>query len=162
MDEPITADHAFQMAERIELKGQQFYILAANLIRASGARQTLSMLGDMEAQHASRFAAMRKRLGSQLAPGIDPDGETAAYLKALLAGKFFDDQIGPQDYLRGGESRQDILLTAIGMEKETIVFYEGVKQIVAAKEDREALEAIIGEEMGHISKLAGMLDPHIQ
>ena len=50
-----------------------------------------------------------------------------------------------------------MLLTAIGFEKETIVFYECVRRVVAGTRDAEALEAIIREEMGHISRLAGAL-----
>ena len=48
------------------------------------------------------------------------------------------------------------------MEKETIVFYEGLKQIVASKEDAQAVSVIITEEMRHISRLAGMLGPYVR
>jgi len=162
MDEPITADGALQIAEQIELKGQRFYTLAADMIADARARQPLLLLAGMEAEHAKSFAATRERLSTQPAADIDPNGETANYLRALLADRFFDPQVSPRDYLGGGESPQQILMTAIGMEKETIVFYEGLKQIVAAKEDAQAVSAIITEETRHISRLAGMLGPYVR
>jgi len=155
----IHADYLLQMAQRIEQNGRDFYVLAANAAAAAGARQVLLQLADMEADHIKTFTAMRLRLAGrpEPPPPIDPNGETAVYIRALLAGSFFDPQTRPGDYLRGKESRQDILLTAIGLEKETILFYEAVRPVLADREDEEAMENIIREERRHISRLAGLL-----
>ena len=154
---PITADYLFQMAERIEQNGRQFYLLAAEVVPRDAVREMLLQLAGMEADHEKTFSAMRGRLSRQpeAAPPIDPAAETVGYIRALLAGKFFDPQVSPAAYLKGNESYQEVLLTAIGIQKETIVFYEGVRQAVAGSPDAEALEAIIREEMEHITKLAG-------
>ncbi len=159
MDAPITADYVLAMAERIEHNGQQFYLMAAERLEDPGRRQLLLELADMEARHRETFSEMRQRLAAGAAgeTEIDPDGDTAAYLRTLLDGTFFDVEVTPADYLRGDESRQAILQTAIGLEKETVVFYEGVRRVLSGKQDEAALEAILREEMGHISALAGAL-----
>ena len=160
MSTPITADYVFQMAERIEQNGRQFYLLAAEAMPRAGAREMLLQLADMEAQHEKTFAAMRGRLAVEGEPAgpIDPAGETAGYLRALWAGRFFDPQATPADYLKGNESHQEVLLTAIGFEKETIVFYQALKGLLTDGEARETLEGIIREELSHLARLAASLD----
>ena len=153
MDTQINADYVLQMAERIEHNGADFYRMAAGYVRSTGTAQLLLQLAAAEAQHEQTFAAMRHRLaGQQGSPELDPKSDTWTYLKGLLGGKFFDVHTSPADLLRDKDSPQDILLTAIGLEKETVVFYEGVKSVVR-EEDRSVVEAVLREEMGHIAQL---------
>jgi rubrerythrin len=157
MDTPINADYVLQMAERIERNGADFYRMAAAHVRKAETAQLLLQLAGMEAQHEQTFAQMRHRLAAQQGSlELDPESETSRYLKGLLAGKFFDVRTGPADYLRDGDSPQKVLLTAIGLEKETIVFYEGVKRVVR-DEDKPVVETVLREEMGHLSQLLGVL-----
>ena len=67
-----------------------------------------------------------------------------------LRRRVFDAKARPAEKLTGQESLPDILRTAIGLEKDPIVFYLGIKRAVAGKKGRERVEAIITEEMGHI------------
>jgi len=163
VNESIDADYLLQMAERIEQNSRDFYALAA-ADASTSARQVLLQLAEIEAGHFDTFAAMRNRLPkrSEPTPPIDPHGETGAYIRALLAGTFFDPKTSPANYLRGNESRQEILLTAIGLEKETVLFYEAVKPFLAAEADEQVLEEVICEERRHISTLAGLLGPLIR
>jgi rubrerythrin len=149
----INADYLLQMAERIEHNGADFYRMAAAYVRNDRTAQMLLRLADMEAHHEQIFAKMRQELAAQPnSPELDPKSETATYLKELLAGKFFDIRTTPADLLRAKDSPQDILLTAIGLEKETIIFYEGVKCVVRPQ-DQPAVEAVLREEMGHVTQL---------
>jgi rubrerythrin len=158
MDATINADYLLRMAERVERNGADFYQMAATYVQETAAAQLLLQLAAMEARHEQIFAAMRSRLeDGQQNLELDPRSETAMYLKGLLAGKFFDIRTGPGDYLRGSDSVRDILLTAIGLEKETIAFYEGVKRVLRP-EDAPAVEAVLREEMRHVSQLAGALE----
>jgi rubrerythrin len=163
MGTPITADYLFQIAERIEWNGQQFYRLAAQTTRDANARQVFLWLAEKEVEHKKDFEILRQRLAerSDNVIAAEPDHETADYIRALLAGKFFDATVNPEEYFTGEDSRQDILLTAMGHEKETIVFYEAIKRIVTDEETRQTLDEIIREEMRHVSQLAGVLGPYL-
>jgi rubrerythrin len=135
----------------------QFYQMAAVQVHNAGAGQMMLQLAAMEANHERIFADMRKRLAGRQKPlEIDQGSDTANYLRGLLAGKFFDIRTTPAQVFQCSDSVREILLTAIGLEKETLVFYEGVRRVVA-EEDRPAVEAVLREEMKHISQLAGAL-----
>ena len=45
---------------------------------------------------------------------------------------------------------------AIGFEKETLLFYYGLRDSIYAA-DREYIDKVVDEEKGHIRRLAGML-----
>ncbi|MFA6133839.1 MAG: ferritin family protein [Phycisphaerae bacterium] len=158
MDMQINPAYVLEMAERIERNGVDFYQIAARYVSDARSAQLLLQLAAMEGRHEEIFAEMRRRLGGGPESGepLDPDSETALYLRGLLAGKFFDIRTTPADYLRPKDTASDILLTAIGLEKETLVFYEGVKQVVRPA-DRPVVERVLAEEMGHIAQLASVL-----
>ena len=61
------------------------------------------------------------------------------------------------DALLGTESIQDILKTAIGLEKDSIVFYTSMKEFVPKTAGPEKVDAIIKEEIGHIVELTNQL-----
>jgi rubrerythrin len=69
----------------------------------------------------------------------------------------FDVKTDPVEQLADKESARDVLRTAIGFEKDSIVFYTGLKECVSRKAGKDKVEAIIAEEMGHISAITRML-----
>jgi rubrerythrin len=75
------------------------------------------------------------------------------YLRAMADGHVFDARVAPADTLTGSESAEDILRMAIGQEKDSVVFYTGLKEMISQTGGRERIEAIIKEEMGHIGFL---------
>lgn len=156
MTEEITGDYVLQMAERIERNGADFYRLAAQ--RAPGAAiAMLHALGAQEAQHEKDFHEMRGRLALAKSPPIDMQGEASNFIRGLAEGKFFNATADPAAFFTGKESFRDILWRAIGLEKESIVFYEAIKAVLAGKKDLEVVDLIIHAELGHIEKLVEQL-----
>lgn len=154
----FNADDIFEMAERIEINGANFYRAAAKNATKENCKMLLE-LADMEDQHKKIFADMRAGLseserGTTL---FDPFEETAAYLKSIADGHIFDVKNDPAKKLTGNKSIKDILKTAIGMEKDSIVFYIGLKDVVPERLGKGKLDNIIKEEMGHITLLSGKL-----
>jgi rubrerythrin len=79
---------------------------------------------------------------------FDPQGEAALYLKALVDTRvFFQKEMDVS-------SMEKILKAAIEAEKDSIVFYLGMKNAVPQELGRERLEAIIKEEMSHVRLLS--------
>ena len=154
----FNADEIFEIAEQIERNGAKFYRKAA----AGAARKSapvLLKLAEMEDEHKKTFHEMRRRLGTkeQQPTTFDPEGQAAAYLRAMAEGKVFDVKADPSAKLTGKESVRDILETAIGLEKDSIVFYVGMKDLVPAGLGRDRIDEIIRQEMGHITTLSGEL-----
>ena len=152
MSIPFNADEVFEMADEIERNGAKFYRKAAGAAKDTGVKDELVKLAEMEDEHERTFAAMRKELSPQdmIPTAFDPDGEAALYLRAFADGHVFDPKADPSDKLTGGESPADIYSAALGLEKDSIVFYLGMREMVPARLGRDKLDGIIREEMSHI------------
>jgi len=151
----FNAFEIFEMAEQIERNGVKFYRKAAEGISDRDVRQTLLDIADMEAEHEETFASMRKQLSDEERElrVVDPENEVALYLQAMANGHVFDLKKDPGEQLTGTETVEDILKLAIDAEKDSIVFYLGLKDFVPVKAGKDKVEAIIKEEMGHIAVL---------
>lgn len=153
MSYDFNADDVFEMAEQIEKNGAVFYRQAAADVADPDAKSFLLDLAAMEDGHQQTFADMRKQLGQgeKASTVFDPDNEAAAYLKALADTRiFFEKEIDTH-------SMDAILKAAILAEKDSIVFYLGMKDLVPEKLGQERLYDIIKEEMSHIKLLSHRL-----
>ena len=154
----FNADEIFQIAEQIEQNGARFYRGAARLDFDEDTQKRLLELAEMEDAHEKTFAAMRAGLsGREVASTVfDPHGEVANYLKAMADSYVFQKSASPEDLL-AGKSIEEILKLAIGLEKDSIVFYLGIKEAVPGKSGRGKIENIIKEEMSHVTLLSNEL-----
>ena len=149
----FNADDILQMAEQIERNGAAFYRECAGNVADPSAVELLEMLAAMEDDHEKTFANIRSQLsaGEKKATTFDPDGEAVLYLKALADTRvFFEKTIDTKNM-------EDILKSAITAEKDSIVFYLGMKDLVPADLGEARVDAIIKEEMAHIKLLSNEL-----
>ena len=155
----FNAFEIFEMAEQIERNGVKFYRKAAGGISDEDTRQALLDLADMEAEHEETFANMRKQISYKERELItfDPENEIALYLQAIANGHVFDLKKDPSQQLTGKETAEDILKMAIEAEKDSIVFYVGLKDFVPVKAGKDKVEDIIKEELGHVAELSEKL-----
>ncbi len=146
----FNADEIFEMAEQIERNGAAFYRKAAE--QNAEGRKLLLEIAEQEDQHVATFQKMREELTAHDTESsvFDPDGEGALYLKAMADGRVFDMKKKPRDILKGKENLAEIINVAIGMEKDSIVFYVGIQEIVPAELGKDRVSNIIREEMKHI------------
>jgi rubrerythrin len=154
MSYDFNADDVFEMAEQIERNGSQFYRSAADRDFLSAEEKAMLLeLARIEDQHEKVFQEMRAQLsGEEKAPTVfDPNGEAALYLRALADTRvFFEKAIDTS-------SLEAILKNAIQAEKDSIVFYLGMKSSVPESMGKDRLDEIIKEEMGHIRLLSQKL-----
>jgi rubrerythrin len=149
---------ALAAAVKVEEAGIAFYKAAAlNAIDPAAATLFLK-LAEFEEQHRGYFTALGKRLENKesLFAG-DARGEFAASLAEMAASGVFDLKRDIGDFFIGRETPRSVVKTAIGMEKDSIVFYLGLEQAMTDPVEAKKLSAVIGEEMRHISVLAALL-----
>ena len=151
----FNAFEIFEMAEQIERNGVKFYRKAAENISDKDTRRMLLDFAVMEAGHEETFAEMRKQLSNQERELMvfDPENEMALYLQAMANGHVFDLKKDPSQQLTGEETINDVLEMAIAAEKDSIIFYLGLRDFVPATAGRDKIDAIIKEEMSHITIL---------
>jgi rubrerythrin len=152
----LNAFEIYEIAEQIERNGAKFYRTAAKVLKNAGAAKILLNLAEMEDKHEKTFAAMRKALSEQEREltAFDPENQAALYLQTMAGGHVFDLKKDLAQQLTGKESVVDILKMAIGAEKDSIVYYLGLKDFVDSPVGRDKAEAIISEEMSHIAILS--------
>lgn len=155
MSQRFNADEIFEIAEQIERNGAAFYRRAAEGSLDAGQKRKLLELAEMELSHEQTFAAIRTE--QENAPAsFDPDGEAARYLDAIADGRVFDLRADLIEDL-SGKTIEEILKIAIDLEKDSIVFYLGLRDLVSESLGKERVEAIIAEEMSHITLLSDEL-----
>jgi rubrerythrin len=146
----FNANDIFEIAEQLERNGAKFYRAAAESVGDQSAKTFLLKLADMEDGHEKTFAQMRSALTAdeKTATVFDPDGEAVGYLQALADTRvFFEKELDVS-------SMEAILKDAVTAEKDSIVFYLGMRDAVPENKGRGRLDAIIKEEMGHIQLLS--------
>lgn len=149
----FTAKEIFEMAKQIERNGVAFYQKAAQSVSNADEKAMLLDLAKMEEDHEAAFVKMEADLKEQeSAPAVfDPENEAVQYLKSLADTRvFFEKEIDLS-------SMKSILKSAITAEKDSIVFYLGMKDLVPGKFGKDRIDAIIKEEMGHIRLLGRKL-----
>lgn len=148
-------DEIFEIAEQIERNGAKFYHAAADTTDDLEQRSMLVNLATMEEEHERTFARMRRELAKDLQREsvYEPDDIAAQYLWAWADKAVFDMSADPFAILSSGVDVKEILQVAIGREKESIVYYEGLKAGVSLEDDKAKIDAIIQEEMLHVAIL---------
>jgi len=159
---PITfnAGEVFEIAVQIERNGARFYERAAEALKDPHVCELLEELAQMEHDHEGVFSALRRELAEQEEPEavFDPYGESTQYLRAVAGGKVFDLRLDPTDWLQERERTQaDVLRKAIDVEKDSIIYYLGVKDAVPAELGKDRIDGIIHQEMTHLRLLSDML-----
>lgn len=155
----FNADEIFEMAEQIERNGAAFYCEAAGIASDADVKSMLLSLAAMEDGHQKTFAQMRKELSAEEKESniFDPDNEVAQYLQTMADFHGTEGKVSPTEKLTGKESMADILKIALQAEKNSIAFYVGIKDMVSSKSGKAKVQAIIIEEMAHVSTIGGKL-----
>jgi rubrerythrin len=152
-------DEVLEMAIRIEENGGAFYRKAASLQSDAENRAFFEKLAAMEDGHKATFAEMRKNITDTEKSGkvFDPQNELSQYLSAMADTQGGEGNPSAADSLTGDETLEEVLNTAIGLEKESVLFYVGLKEMVSEKYGRERIDDIIREEQSHVAQLSSLL-----
>ena len=145
----FNADEVLTMAQEIERSGAAFYRQAAGIV--SSARALLLRIAGEEDRHFEQFQEMQRQLRSDKHDlADDPDDAVALYLKAYADRRVFVADAAASVF-RGGESLEQVGAIAVDKEKDSIVFYVGMKKMVPFALGRDQLDAIIADEFRHIA-----------
>ncbi len=156
----FNADEVFEMAIRIENNGATFYRRAAGLQSDIKNQKFLESLANMEDRHQKIFTDMRTALTEKdKGPKVfDPYDEVSQYLAAMADTMGGEGSPSVADTLTGNESLEEILNIAVGLEKDSILFYLGIKDLIPAQSGQDRIDEIIKEERRHVVQLSNLLE----
>lgn len=155
MSVTFNADEVFEMAEEIERKGAKFYREAAGKTGQEDLKNMFLEMAVMEDGHLKTFQQMRQELAAQEKEPttFDPYDEAALYLQTMADAKGTEGMKAPDVKLTGNESPEELLGIAIEAEKNSVLFYVGLRDLVSAQAGQDKVEAIIREEVKHVADL---------
>ncbi|MCG8334268.1 MAG: ferritin family protein [Proteobacteria bacterium] len=146
-------DEVFEMAIQMEENGAEFYAKAALAAVDPEVKAVLEKLSVMEVEHKALFSKLREEVVSanEHKTFYDPSGKNARYLKSIIDTQvFFEKEIDTS-------SMEEVLKEAIWGEKDSTVFYLGIRQSMDDEATKQKIDKIIEEEMSHIRILSERL-----
>jgi len=153
-----TADEIYEIAEQIERNAAEFYREAAELCPDQETCRLLLDMSEIENKHLETFQNMREKLAYEMGLSVfDPLSRSALYLQAIGDARSWEGRINPMQALTGNETARRIIEIALESEKEMVVFYVGLRDLVYFKAGKDKVEEIIIEELRHISAFSKIL-----
>lgn len=156
----FNANEVLDIAKRIEHNGVEFYQAAAKILTDADSVALMNNLAEMEIVHEQIFDNMQKHLTADEMGDTpyDPHDDAYIYLKNMADKFVFNPSETAARVLTPGTSAKAILEFAIDREKDSIIFYEGIKTMVPEKLGSKKLDEVIAQEMGHVIILTRHLD----
>lgn len=146
------ANEIANIAIEIERKGREFYMQAADRANTPRVKEAFLHLAEEEAKHEGVFRSMLARLGKVGVPSWATQEEYMQYIEALIESHLlFSDQ--GQRYLERAESEKEVIQAAMGFEKDTMLFFLEMEELVPNAE-RHAVHQCYEEERKHLRELS--------
>jgi len=147
----FSANEFINIAIGIERRGIVFYDIMTKSTESDAAREMFQRLGDMERQHIKTFESMLQDPGSEQ-PTESYLGEYAAYLQALVDSAVFTDDMITSELATQADSDIEAMELAISAEKDSILFYYEMRDIMPRKA-QPTVDRILAEEKSHLEQL---------
>jgi rubrerythrin len=149
----FTAGELYEIAVGIERNGVAYYDSLAEGATDRGLKETYGFLANMERHHVEVFQKLRAGAGTgAVVPEVD-EAEYAGYLQALIDSSVFTNDQVARDVAKSVAGPAEALQIALGAEKDSILFYTEMRDLVPQLE-RDAVAEIIKEERKHVRELS--------
>ena len=148
----FSGSELINIAIGIERRGIAFYDIMTRSTENATARDVFQHLADMEREHVQIFQGMLSE-ANRYQPSEAYTGEYAAYLQALVDSAVFTDAIVTSEMAARVESDIEAMELAIGAEKDSILFYYGMRDIMP-QGAQPTVNKIITEEKSHLRLLS--------
>lgn len=141
-------------AVEIEKNGQRFYAAVAETTGDSGVKDVFLRLAREEEKHVADFEQLFDKVSGHQ-PQETYSGEYLDYVKALVDHHVFNTKADIPGLVATVKNKTDALDLALKFEKDSILFFAELKQVVA-QNHQGIIENLIDQERGHIRLLSGL------
>ena len=148
----FSGDELMEIASGIERNGIAFYESLVAKSKDREAKAIYEYLAGEEKKHLTTFQEMLKSVG-QYKPPESYTEEYMLYLRALVDSVVFPDDKTAREMANKASSEAEALHIGIIAEKDSILFYYEMRNLVR-EPDRHIVDAIIDEEKTHLRQLA--------
>lgn len=158
------AGEVYSMGIEIEKNGKDFYLKAAAATSDQDLQKFFKSLADWEEKHISLFQKMKSELSDASSEDntegavFDPDNEYNKYLKAAADSHIFLKKVNIQEIVSKCQTPADLLKIALQFEKDSVVLYSSLKDLVPEYLGKDKVSRLVQEELNHIAIIQGQLD----
>jgi len=140
-----------EMGIQIEKNGKDFYEILVEQSKDKEAKDIFKYLAREEEKHIDIFRKILNSVHKYEPPESYP-GEYFAYMNALASEYVFTRKNKGKEIAKNTKSDEEAIKLGIKVEKDSIIFYEGMKKVVPENQHKVIDELII-EEKRHLLKL---------
>jgi rubrerythrin len=155
----FNADEIYEIGVQIEKNGRLFYQRVASQSEDEDMRKLFGDLADWEKSHIDLFSKLKAQLtaGREDDPGFDQDEQKSRYLSAAAGSHVFKAGVDVAALAAGMKTPEDALALAVQFEKDSVVTYISMKNLVPEKNGKATIDRLIEEELHHIDMLQNQL-----
>ena len=139
---------------QIEKNGRDFYNIVAKQSKNQKAKEIFEYLAGEEEKHIAVFKKILDSVTKYEPPESYP-GEYFAYMNALASEHMFTQKDKGRQIAENTTSDQEAIELGIGFEKDSIVFYEGMKKVVP-EYDLKLVDQLIKQEQNPLRQLSDL------
>ncbi len=140
----------------IEKNGRDFYNTLVAQSKNIKAKESFELLAKEEEKHIKVFQGILDSL-EKYQPAESYPGEYFAYMNALAGEYVFTQKDKGKQLAQKTSGDKEAIDLGIGFEKDSIIFYEGMKKCVP-EFDLKVLDNLINQEQQHLRMLAELKD----
>ncbi len=146
-----------EMALEIEKGGEIFYRTVAQKAKSPEVQALFEDLAQQEVQHYAAFEKLSQVNWDRSLMPADQWDQYLIYLQATVQSAFFQGQDKALSLAEQVTDEKEALRMAIGFEKETILFFHDLRDMVSDS-DKKVITRIVDEEKLHLRRLAEILN----
>ncbi len=143
--ERFSVREVLEQAVQTERLGCQFYTSIAGKFKHDERLVKLfTTLAEKELRHEKTYSELKDMVGDS-----EPEGweEVSQYLRAIVESEFFLGKNKALPSMDGIKTVSNAVDYALGFEKETLLYFYGVRDAI---KEKELVDEIINEEKSHI------------
>ena len=150
------AADAIEMAMEIEKRGEAFYRAVAKKAGSAQVRALFEELAEQEGLHYATFEKLSKTTWEHSLMPQEQWDQYWMYLQATIQSAFFEGEDRSLALAEQASDEKEALRMAMGFEKETLLFFHDLHEMVS-ESDTQTIKHIIDEEKAHLRRLAALL-----
>jgi rubrerythrin len=147
----FSGSEIMEIGVQIEKNGRDFYSTLAIQSKDPKTRDIFKFLAGEEEKHITVFQRILSSIAKYEPPEAYP-GEYFAYMSALAAESIFTKKDKGKEIAGKIKNDKEAIDIGIGAEKDSIIFYEGMKKAVP-EYDQKVIDEVIAQEEGHLKQL---------
>ena len=143
-----------ELGIQIEKNGRDFYSTLVKQSKNQKAKETFKYLAGEEEKHIAVFQNILDSVHKYEPPETYP-GEYFAYMNALASDYVFTQKEKGKEIAKRTRSDKEAINLGIGFEKDSILFYEGMRKVVPPY-DHKIVNELISQEQDHLRQLSNL------